>query len=121
MDRRTAIIDVSVRVQRALFKLRTALGGDAKTVLRLKKVTKPLDRDLKEFQKGLRFLRRMWPKLTPLECIELASTITQAASLALLKALDGRPDHRVEVDGRPYFHKSTTSWQVTSATRLGVD
>lgn len=64
------------------------------------------------FSKELAILRAAWPFATPVQCIDLASTITQAASLALMLELRGSHGS----PPKPKFGDGTSTRLVARAT-----
>lgn len=85
-----ALVDAAVRLNRALWQIRRELGVEEEKALRIrgpKKASKRLSFFLEERRKTLHLIRKTWPSLTESECLLLTKTVTQAASLALERAL----------------------------------
>jgi hypothetical protein len=90
-NRHDRLVDTSIRFQQCLFDIRSICACDAPTALKMITGRRPQESTLvlrlNEAESCLDTLRAAWPKLNPLECLDLATTITQAASLALLQVL----------------------------------
>lgn len=87
-------VDAAVRLNYALWKLRKTLSTDVLGVMAFKPTpkTSPVVRKLfQEFWETHRFLQTRWPALSKGEIIDVALTITQAASVKLSSALQEAP------------------------------
>lgn len=86
------LVDVSVCAHRALFKIRSVLGINMAEAIRTVmeehvRHFPEVKMEMREARRYLSILRRAWPKLTVVECVEVATTVTQAASAALLMTI----------------------------------
>jgi hypothetical protein len=91
-NRHDRIVDASVRFHRALFAIRSKFGLGADEALDIVSKGKvrhyrEVDRNIKEGRLCLTVLRDEWPNLTDAERLDVATTVTQAASHALTLAL----------------------------------
>lgn len=109
MDRHISIVNASVAFHRALWKLRGATGKSTDEVLALRRVRKDYQRTFGELRKSLGVLRRAWPQCTELQCVDIATSITQAASVSLFH------DLRNTDKTRPRFSNDTTVHRVMEA------
>lgn len=108
-NRHIAVVNAAVVFHRALWKLRGATGKSTEDVLAMRTVRKEYRPRFLELRRSLKALRKAWPQCTELQCVDIATTITQAASLALVHEL------RHPVRDRPKFD-ATTVHQVVEGT-----
>jgi hypothetical protein len=115
MERHGQLVEASTELVRTLFKIRAKLSTDDEGALkaiyrfgpvgRARTLRKLYEGDglhpkvVTSFDDSLRTIQEAWPLLTVLECIDVAKTVTQAASLALVMAIrDGKQTHECRSD-----------------------
>jgi hypothetical protein len=119
MDKHAATIGASIKLHRALYKLRAKLGKDTKGVLAMVKSDRSYDKDMEILQSQLMFLQSMWPRCSHAQCVDIATTVMTAASLSLNHALGvgGRPEKsNVDVNDKPWFFANTSAKKVVRET-----
>jgi hypothetical protein len=104
MEPSAARVDASIKLQRALFAIRSALNLDTEEVLKLKEVPPNLAETFEAFRDNLQELRKAWPACSAIECVRIAADLTQAASTALLHKLgEAAPRHHGKSYTKPTF------------------
>jgi hypothetical protein len=120
-SRHIKLVDLAVQLNRAVFAIRTIYGVTPQGAISI--VNGGLLReysDIREYLKTARLvlarLRKTWPKLSDIEILDLTTTITQAASQALLQTL------RQGLEGadpyRPPAYVNLTSRRIVVADTL---
>lgn len=85
-------MDAAVRLNRAVWQIRRELNVDDDRALRMmppEAASKRLVFFFNERNATLLVIRRAWPRLSIAECLQVARTVTQAASLSLNHAILG--------------------------------
>jgi hypothetical protein len=113
VDRHIEIVNAAVAFHRALWKLRATLNESTEQVLARKKVPETCQRQFDSFRAELAILRKAWPQFTEAQCVDVATTVTQAASVGLMNELRAGQRSR-----KPHFSGPSTIRWATKATLM---